>query len=112
MCGQTLVLKDTVISGNRATASGGDFTEAGSALEIDGGATIANVVISGNSASATSTGGVAFAGGAFFAFDGESDPIVMKNSIVRDNTAKASHARRAGDGSGRRDQQRRRARAA
>ncbi len=90
VCGQTFVLKDTVISGNRATASGGDFTEAGSALEIDGGATIANVVISGNSASAMSTGGVAFAGGAFFAIDGESDPIVMKNSIVRDNTAKAS----------------------
>jgi hypothetical protein len=90
VCGQTLVVKNTIIAGNRATASGGDFTEAGSAMEIDGGATITNTALTGNSASATSTGGLAVAGGAFFAIDGEPDAIVMKNSVVRDNTAWAS----------------------
>jgi hypothetical protein len=90
VCGQTLVLKNDVINGNRASATGGDFTEAGSAVEIDGGATISNIVVAGNSFSATSQTGLAIAGGAIFALDGESDAIVMKNSVVRDNTATAS----------------------
>lgn len=92
LCGQTLVLKDTIIAGNRTIVSGGDGSLAGNVLEIDGPAQISNTVISGNSVSVTSSSGSALAGGAFFAFDSESQPIVMRNSVVRDNTARASSA--------------------
>jgi hypothetical protein len=89
-CGQTLVLKDSVIAGNRSTALGGDFALAASALEIDGPATISNTAVSGNSISATSLTGDALGGGAIFTFNGESQPIVLRNSVVSGNTLKAS----------------------
>ena len=71
VCGQTLVLKDTIIRGNRTIASGGDGSLAGNVLEIDGPAEISGTVISGNSIAVTSSTGFAYTGGAFFAFDSE-----------------------------------------
>ena len=90
VCGQTLVLKDSVISGNRSTALGGDFALAASAVEVDGPATISNTVVSGNSISSTSLTGAALGGGALFTFNGEAQPIVIRNSVVSGNTLKAS----------------------
>jgi len=72
VCGQTLVLRDSVISGNRTIATGGAFALAASAVEIDTPAAISNTAITGNS------------------FDGESQPIVVRNSVISGNTAKAS----------------------
>jgi hypothetical protein len=89
-CGQTLVLKDSVIAGNRTTAIGGDFALAASALEIDGPATISNTAVSGNSISATSLTGDALGGGAIFTFNGEPQPIAIRNSVVSGNSVKAS----------------------
>jgi hypothetical protein len=87
VCGQTLVLKDSVISGNRTSATGGGFTLAASAVEIDTPATISNSAISRNSISGSATGAV-IVGGALFAFDAEAQPIVMKNSVVSGNSVK------------------------
>jgi hypothetical protein len=90
VCGQTLVLRDSVISGNRTIATGGAFALAGSTAEIDTSAAISNTAITGNSTAATSAAGDAVAGGAVFAFDGESQPIIVRNSVVSGNTARAS----------------------
>jgi hypothetical protein len=89
VCGQTLVLKDSVISRNRTTATGGDFVLAASAVEIDTPATLSHTAITGNTISGTGSGAVV-AGGAFFAFDAEAQPIVMRDSVVSGNTVKGS----------------------
>jgi hypothetical protein len=90
VCGQTLVLKDTVISGNRTTAVGGNGTFAGNVVEIDVPATVTNTAVIGNSVAVTSQTGDAFAGGAVFAFDNESQPVVVKNGVISGNTVRAS----------------------
>ena len=89
-CGQTFVLKDTVISGNSSVASGGDGTFSANIVEIDGPATVSTTAIIDNSVSATSSSGAASALGAFFDLNSDPQPVVMKNSIVRGNVAKAS----------------------
>lgn len=89
ICGQTLVLKDSIIRGNRTTATGGGFTLAASAVEIDTPATISNSAISGNSISGSGAGAVVV-GGALFAFDGEAQPIVIRNSVVSGNSLSGS----------------------
>jgi hypothetical protein len=89
VCGQTLVLNDSVINGNDTSATGGGFTLAASAVEIDTPATISNSSISGNSISGSGTGAVVI-GGALFAFDGEAQPIVMRNSVVSGNVLTGS----------------------
>ena len=99
VCGQTLLLKNSVVSGNRTTATGGGFTLAASAVEIDTPATISNSAISGNSISGSGTGAVVV-GGALFAFDAEAQPIVMTNSAVSGNTLKGSSSGDAVNASG------------
>ena len=89
VCNQTLVLKDAVISGNRLTVNGGDGSFAGNAVEIDSPATVSNTAVTGNSIVITSTGAVA-AGGAVFAFDGQSQPVVMRNVAISGNSVRAS----------------------
>ena len=89
VCSQTLVLKDAVISGNRTTVNGGDGSFAGNAMEIDSPATVSNTAVTGNSISITGTG-AATALGAVFAFDGQSQPIVMRNVAISGNTVRAS----------------------
>jgi hypothetical protein len=89
VCGQTLALSDSVISGNRTTATGGGFAFAANAIELDVPATISNTAITGNRISVSGLGAV-IAGGAIFAFDAETVPIVMRNSVVSGNSVKAS----------------------
>ena len=60
VCGQTLVLKDSVVSGNRVTVVGGDGSFAGNAMEIDSPA-INNTAVIGNSISVTGQSGAATA---------------------------------------------------
>ena len=90
VCNQTLVLKDTLISGNRTSTVGGDGSFAGNAVEIDTPATVTNAAVIGNSISVTSHTGAAIAGGAFFAFDGEAQPVVVRNSLISGNTVRAT----------------------
>ncbi len=59
-------------------------------MEIDGPATVSTTAIIDNSVSATSSSGAATALGAFFDLNGDPQPVVMKNSIVRGNVAEAS----------------------
>jgi fibronectin-binding autotransporter adhesin len=89
VCGQTLVLKDSVINGNHTSATGGGSTLAASAVEIDTSATISNSAISGNTISGSGTGAVVV-GGALFAFDSEAQPIVVRNSAVAGNVLEGS----------------------
>jgi hypothetical protein len=90
VCTQTLVLKDTVISGNRTSTVGGDGSFAGQTLEIDTPATVTNTAVVGNSISVTSQTGAAFAAGAVFVFDGQTQPVVMRNTLISGNTVRAS----------------------
>jgi fibronectin-binding autotransporter adhesin len=90
VCGQTLVLKDSVISRNRTIAVGGDGSFAANVLEIDTPATISNTAIIHNSVAVTSQTGAAFAAGAIFTFDAESQPVVFRNSVISGNTLRAS----------------------
>lgn len=90
VCGQTLVLTDSVVSGNRVSVAGGDGSLAGNAMEIDVPSTISNTAVIGNSITVSSRTGAATAGGAVFAFDGESQPVVMKNMLISGNSVRAS----------------------
>jgi hypothetical protein len=99
VCGQTLVLRDSVISGNRTTATGGGFTLAASAVEIDTPATISSTLISRNRISGSGVGTV-IVGGALFAFDAEAQPIVMRNSVVSGNSVNGSSSTDAVSGGG------------
>ena len=90
VCGQTLTLRDSVVSDNRANVVGGDGSFAGGAMEIDVPATVSSTAVTDNTVSVTSQSGTATAQGAVFAFDGESQPIVMKNVLIGGNTVHAS----------------------
>jgi hypothetical protein len=68
-------------------------------VEIDTPATIANAAISGNSVSGSGAG-LVVVGGAFFAFDADAQPIVMKNSVVSGNTLRGSSSTDAVNASG------------
>ena len=94
-CGQTLDLKDSVISDNHAitNAASTDNGPDGSAVEIDGQATISDTRITDNTANVatqvSSQGSIA-ALGAFFAMDNEAGSIVMSDSAIDGNTVTTS----------------------
>jgi hypothetical protein len=93
VCGQTLVLQDSVISGNRTIVTGNgsaDGDASGGALEVDGAATITNTAIVGNSTTLSSLTGAATAFGTVLLLDLDSKTIVIKYSVIRGNTVKAS----------------------
>jgi hypothetical protein len=92
-CGQTLVLKDTVVSGNRTIVTGNgsaDGDPSGGAVEVDGAATISNTAIIGNSTTISSRAGAATAFGTLLTLNLDAKTIVMKNSTVGGNSVKAS----------------------
>jgi hypothetical protein len=72
-------------TGERARADG-----SADVLEIDGPASVSATAIIDNRVSATSASGAATALGAFFDLDGDPQPVMMKNSLVRGNIARAS----------------------
>jgi hypothetical protein len=94
-CGQTLDLKDSVISNNHAitNAASTDNGPDGDAVEIDSQATVSDTQITDNTATVatqvSSPGSVA-AMGAFFAFDNDAGSIVMTDSAIDGNTVTTS----------------------
>jgi hypothetical protein len=94
-CGQTLDLRDSVISNNHAitNAASTDNGPDGSAVEIDSQATVSDTRIIDNTATvatqASSQGSVA-ALGAFFAFDNDAGSIVVSDSAIDGNTVTTS----------------------
>jgi hypothetical protein len=92
-CGQTLVLKDTVVSGNRTIVTGNgsaDGDPSGGAVEVDGAATISNIAIIGNTTTVSSRAGAATALGTLLALNLDAKSIVMRNSVVGGNSVNAS----------------------
>jgi hypothetical protein len=87
-----LTMTDSVISGNKAitqSATSADVGPAGSALEVDGGGTIRDTLITGNYASMVSPHGAAAVNGALGLF-GNTSLLTIRNSIISGNTATAA----------------------
>jgi hypothetical protein len=90
-CGQTLQLRNSVIRDNHTiiNASSSDNGPSVGALEIDGQATVSKTLITDNTTTVTNSGS-ASAVGTFGAFDGGTSPIVVTDSVVRDNEVTVS----------------------
>ncbi len=90
--GQTLVLRNSTISGNRNIAHVASSADglSGGAVEIDGAATITNTRITGNTTSISSSAGDAAAFGAVLLIDGEASPVLITNSSISGNAVSAS----------------------
>jgi hypothetical protein len=90
-CGQTLDLRNSVISDNHAitNAASTDNGPDGSAVEIDNQATVSDTRIDDNTATVT-TQGSAGALGAFLAFDNDAGSIVVSDSAIDGNTVTTS----------------------
>lgn len=94
-CGQTLDLKDSIISDNHAitNAASTDNGPDGTAVEIDSQATVSDTRIIDNTATVAtqvSNEGSIAALGAFFALDNDAGSIVVSDSAIDGNTVTAS----------------------
>jgi hypothetical protein len=91
-CGQTLDLKNTVISDNHTAVNRGsdDNNQNGGAVEIDSQATIENSLFSDNTIAVTNHAGPAAAVGAFLSLNQSTSSIVVRNSAITGNTVSAS----------------------
>jgi hypothetical protein len=89
-CGQTLVMRDSVIRENRVVvhAASSEDGQSGSALEIDGQADVRNLAVEDNSTLADNAGS-AYAIGTFLTIDFDSPPVIVRDSRIRDNVTKA-----------------------
>ena len=88
----TLTLRNSTVNDNRVianVAATDDNGASGGALELDGTATIENAHITGNSTTVTSRAGNAEAVGALQTF-GQDAQSVVSNTVISDNTARAS----------------------
>lgn len=91
--GDSLIMTNSVISGNQAitkSATAADTGGAGSALEVDGGGTISHTRITGNFSSMVSPHGAALTGGALAIF-GNSSRLTVRDSTISQN-AVAAHS--------------------
>ena len=88
----TLIMTNSIISGNQAiteSSTSADVGPAGSALEVDGGGTISNTLITGNYATMMSPHGAAAVNGALGLF-GNTSLLTIRNSTISSNTATAT----------------------
>jgi hypothetical protein len=88
----TLVMTSSVISGNRAiteASTSANVGPAGSALEVDGGGTISNTLITGNYATMVSPHGAAAVNGAVGLF-GNTSLLTVLDSTISGNAATAT----------------------
>jgi hypothetical protein len=88
-----LSLRDSTIANNRVVANVGSSTDvgpSGSALDINGPATLSNVRITDNTTVVTSHAGAAEANGAVYAGDTEMQPIIIRNTVISGNIVRAS----------------------
>ena len=88
-------LRDSVVSGNGIEAEVGDTEDVGfigTALELDGGGTITGTRVVGNTVRVHSAGGVAAAtsGLAVYSFADDSQPAMVRDSVISHNTADAT----------------------
>jgi hypothetical protein len=91
----SLTMRRTVISGNRTAQDSGTTTDSGpggSALELDGGGTIADSRIAHNLSTGTSDHGVAGVNGAvaILNFNNDAKLVTMHDTVIADNTTIAS----------------------
>ena len=87
-----LTMTDSVIAANKAitrSATSADVGPAGSAVEVDGGGTIRNTLITGNYASMVSPHGAAAVNGALGLF-GNTSLLTIRNSTISGNVATAA----------------------
>jgi hypothetical protein len=89
-----LTMRDSSIDGNTVIANVGssaDVGPSGSALELDGGAVVVQTSISSNSDHVYSSAGAAGATAALavYDFDGNPQPVMLLNSRISDNHARA-----------------------
>ena len=88
-----LVLRGDTIDGNELVANVGSSAHvgaSGSALDINGPATVAHTEIASNSTVVTSQSGTAEANGAVYAGDAKSQPAVIEHSTIAGNTVSAA----------------------
>jgi hypothetical protein len=90
-----LVMRDSVVSGNRVTgtsATSKDVGPGGSALELDGGGTITGTHITANASTAISAGGIAAVNGGLAVLNFNDDPklVLVRDSVISGNLAVAS----------------------
>lgn len=93
--GSPLTMRDSSVDANKVVAdvaSSADAGPSGSAIELDGGATILRSRIAGNSARVYSPSGTAGAVGALgvFNYDGDPQPVVIRESVIAGNSAQAN----------------------
>lgn len=87
----SLTMTRSVIAGNKAitkSATSADVGPAGSALEVDGGGTVSDTLITGNYASMVSPHGAAAVNGALGLF-GNAQLLTIRNSTISGNVATA-----------------------
>ena len=90
-----LHMRNTLVTDNQVIASvatSADVGPSGTALELDGGGTISNTRISGNSATENSPAGAAdvSSGLAVYNFNNDPELVTVQDSIISGNTATAS----------------------
>ena len=88
-----LSLRNSVLTNNRLVATVGsseDVGPSGSALDVNGPATVSNVRITENTTLVTSGAGLAAAVAAVYAGDTAEERAVISNSVIRGNTTTAS----------------------
>jgi hypothetical protein len=91
--GGPLTLQNSSISYNHVEAHVADTTDSGpdgTAVEFDDTATVSNTIITGNSVTVTTAGGIAGAQGAVLNFaPNPSNPTTISNSLIKNNTMTA-----------------------
>ena len=89
----SLVLRNSTVDDNRTdvlVATTADAGPSGTALEVDGGSTISNTRITNNRTTVTAVAGAADAAGTIFTFDQTSEPVLIENSVITQNSVTAS----------------------
>ena len=87
------MLRNSTVDHNRTdvlVASTADAGPSGTALEVDGGSTISNTRITNNRTTVTAVAGAADAAGTVFTFDQASEPVLIENSVISQNSVTAS----------------------
>ena len=81
--------RETTTARTRSSASTADAGPSGTALEVDGGSTISNTRITNNRTTVTAVAGAADAAGTVFTFHQTSEPVLIENSVISQNSVTA-----------------------
>ena len=86
--GSPLTMRDSIVAGNRITATGASVGFGGAIFEVHSPTTITNTRIVGNETSITSLAGDANGYATFVAWS--SDPVVLRDSVISGNSVQVS----------------------